>query len=135
MRKYIRHPSNVPIHYTLADVVAHEKEYLKNISQGGLCFSANAPIEPGSSILIQIPIRDPMFEAVGIVVWNHKTNSHYDVAVEFSDVKTGTRLRIVEEVCHIEKYKKDMLENEGRELTSEEAAIEWIQKYVKDFPH
>jgi hypothetical protein len=41
---------------------------------------------------------------------------------------------MVEQVCHIEQYKADVLKKEGRELTGEEAAKEWILKYAKDFP-
>ena len=32
-----------------------------------------------------------------------------------------------------ENYKKEILEEEGRVLTGEQAAIEWINKYAKDF--
>ena len=41
---------------------------------------------------------------------------------------------MVEQVCHIEQYKKEVLKNEGQGLSGEEAAVEWITKYAKDFP-
>ena len=43
-------------------------------------------------------------------------------------------MRMVEQVCHIEHWKKEIREKEGRELTGEQAAMEWIKKYAKDFP-
>ncbi len=134
MRKYIRHPSNIPIEYDLEEVVAEKREYLNNISKGGLSFQSNRHINTGSLIQIRIPIREPVFEAKGVVVWCRKNNSYYDVGVEFRDLNAGFGLRMVEQVCHIEQYKKDVLKNEGRELSGEEAAIEWITKYAKDFP-
>ena len=134
MRKYIRHPSDIPIEYDLEEVVAEKREYLNDISKGGLSFKSNRHINTGSLIQIRIPIREPVFEAEGVVVWCRKNNGYYDVGVEFRDLHAGFGLRMVEQVCHIEQYKKDVLKNEGRELSGEEAAVEWITKYAKDFP-
>ena len=134
MRKYIRHPSDIPIEYDLEKVVAEKKEYLNNISTSGLSFRSNMQIKTGSLIQIRIPIREPVFEAEGVVVWCRKNNGYYDVGVEFRDLNAGFGLRMVEQVCHIEQYKKDVLKNERRELSGEEAAVEWITKYAKDFP-
>ena len=39
MRKYIRHPSDIPIIYDMVEVVSDQQEYLKNISVGGIMFS------------------------------------------------------------------------------------------------
>ena len=134
MRRYIRHPSDIPIQFVLGDVVAHKKDYLTNISEGGLSFRAYTYIEPGSSILIQIPISDPTFEATGVVVWCRENSGQFDVGVKFTDMKTEFKVRMVEQVCHIEQYKKEVQEKEGRELTGEEAAMEWIRAHAADFP-
>ena len=134
MRKFIRHPSDMPIAYELVDVVADKKEYLNDVSEGGLSFRSGISIETGSVIKIEIPIRAPVFRTEGVVAWCEKNEDYYDVGVKFSDIKAGYGLRMVEQVCHIEHYKKEILEKEGRELTGEEAAVEWIKKYAKDFP-
>jgi hypothetical protein len=42
---------------------------------------------------------------------------------------------MVEQVCHIEQYKRSAKDNEGRELTSEQAATEWIARHAADFPN
>jgi len=134
MRKYIRHTSDMPLEFELGDIVAHKKEYLNDVSQGGLSFRSSRYIEAGSIIKIQIPIREPMFQADGVVVWCREKNGSYDVGVIFKEFKSEYGLRMVEQVCHIEHYKKEVLEKEGRKLTGEQAAIEWISKYAKDFP-
>ena len=41
---------------------------------------------------------------------------------------------MVEQICHIEQYRREVLKKEGRRLSSEEAASEWIVKYASDFP-
>jgi hypothetical protein len=41
---------------------------------------------------------------------------------------------MVGQVCHIESYKKVVYQAEGRLLTAEEAAMEWIGKHASQFP-
>lgn len=140
-REYIRHPSDIPIHYQLDKVVSDHKDYLKNISKGGLCFNSHEAIPEGSRIRIQIPLARPEVEIVGRVMWARPAaDSHaqasetYEIGVKFEDPDMAFRTRMVEQVCHIEQYKKDILEKEGRCLTSEEAAMEWIHQYSRTFP-
>ena len=134
MRQFIRHPTDMPIKYDIGDVAVNKKEYLNNISHGGLSFRSNIYIEPGSVIDIRIPIRKPVFKAKGIVVWCRKNDGYYEVGVEFEEGKTEYGVRMVEQVCYIEHYKKEIWEKEGRKLSGTEAAAEWIKKYAKDFP-
>lgn len=134
MRKFIRHPSDIPIKYELDDVTAYSDEYLKNISQGGLCFFSKIEIAAGTLIHIRIPLLKPVIEVDGFVVWSRRTEGHYEVGVSFKDANTEFRVRMVEQVCHIEHYKREILEKEGRSLTGEEAAVEWIAKYAENFP-
>ena len=91
-------------------------------------------MDPGCAIHIQISIRKPVFEANGIVVWCRRANGHYDVGVSFRDTHTEFGVRMVEQVCYIEQYKKEVLEKEGRVLSGEEAAFEWIEKHADSFP-
>ena len=134
MRNFIRHPSDIPIVYKHGDAVEYTKEYLKNIGHGGLCFRSKVSIEVGTTICIQIQIRKPVFEASGIVTWCNKDDGQYEIGVIFSDEHTEFGVRMVEQVCHIEHYKKEVLEKEGRTLSGEEAAIEWVNKNAASFP-
>ena len=101
---------------------------------GGLCFRSKRYLEAGTKISIKIPLTTPVFEGMGVVAWCQPKAEQYEVGVQFIDEKTGFRARMVEQVCHIEHYKCEIREKEGRELTGEEAAIEWIRKYARDFP-
>jgi hypothetical protein len=134
VRQFIRHPSDVPIKYSFGDVVAHRKEYLRDISRGGLCFRSAIEMEPGAVIHVQIPVCRPVFEADGVVVWCHPESRHFLVGVSFRDAKTEFGVRMVEQVCHIEHYKKEVRAKEGRTLSGEEAALEWIAAHARDFP-
>jgi len=134
-RQFLRHPSDVPISYSLRELVADRSDYLRNIGEGGLCFRSRIAIAPGTGIHIEIPIAKPVFEAEGIVVWCRDVEGAHEVGVRFDGVDVEYGLRMVEQVCQIEHYRRKMLVREGRVLTGEEAAMEWIQKYASHFPH
>jgi hypothetical protein len=134
MRHYIRHPSGIPIEYRIDEVASGDREHLRNISHGGLCFLSTVPLSKGASIHISIPIESPAFEAQGVVSWCRTANDCYEIGVKFDESDDEYQLRMVEQVCHIEQYKRDALQREGRALTSEQAALEWIEKNAASFP-
>ena len=134
MRLYIRHPTDVPIDFQLGGRASTSREVLTNYSEGGLCFLADALIEPGTEIHIAIPITPPQFHATGVVVWCRKEENCYLVGVKFTEEETAYAVRMVEQLCYIEHYKQTVKTKEGRALSGEEAALEWIEKFAGEFP-
>jgi len=134
MRNFIRHPSNIPIDFQLEDLVIEGNEYLKNISVGGLAFNSKSMIEVGSIIRIKIPLVKPVFQALGRVTWCRPEENHFEVGIKFLDENDTFRARMVEQICHIEEYKQEVFIKEGRKLTGEEAASEWIKRFAVSFP-
>jgi hypothetical protein len=133
-RQFVRHPASIPIHVALGDVVQDQEDYLKDISLGGLCFIASQELAPGTRVDISIPLVHPRFQAQAVVAWSRASSNGYEVGVTFLGADLAFRARMVEQVCHVEEYRHDVLVLEGRTLTSEEAALEWIEKYAPDFP-
>jgi Tfp pilus assembly protein PilZ len=134
-RQYVRHPSDVSIVWSLGDVAVQGTEYLKNVSEGGLAFLSVTEIAQGVVIEINIPAIDPQISLKGVVVWCSPDGGNcYEVGVRFIDESNHFRMRMVEQICHIEHFKKEIFEREGRVLSGEEAALEWITHYAKDFP-
>jgi len=134
MRNFIRHPSDIPMDYRLTRQGPGRQNRIKNISAGGLCFETPEPLQRGRMVQITIPVREPPFEATGIIVWCHQTNHHYEVGVQFADANTEFALRMVEQICQIHHYQREILEQEGRWLSGADAAAEWVAKYASDFP-
>ncbi len=133
-RRFIRHPASIPIDVEMEAVALREREYLINISSGGLCFHSNCYLMPGCMIRISIPLMHPVFVARGKVVWCSRENGGFEAGVVFLKEIEVFRTRMVEQICHIETYKREVLAKEGRTLTGEEAAIEWIRDHAADFP-
>lgn len=134
MRSFIRHPSDIPIDFQLEELVTEGTDYLKNVSHGGLAFNTKVALAPGTTVRVKIPLVHPVFQAVGKVTWCHPHQHEFEIGVQFLDEDDSFRARMVEQICHIEQYKQEVLERDGRHLTGEQAAIEWIEKYAREFP-
>lgn len=134
MRSFIRHPSNIPIDFQLEELVTEGSDYLKNVSEGGLAFRSTVTLEPGTTIRIKIPLVSPVFQAIGKVTWCHPQGDIFEIGIQFLDEDDSYRARMIEQICHIEQYKQEALNKDGRKLSGEQAAVEWIQKYAKSFP-
>jgi hypothetical protein len=132
-RAYIRHPSNIPITIASATRDVEDKHALNNISFGGLSCGSDTDVEPGTVVWLNIPLVKPPFKAKGKVVWCQWHADGYDLGVEFMDADDAFRARMVEQICHIEHYKHQVRVTEGRELSAEQVAREWISRYVADF--
>ena len=132
-RRFIRHPTEIPIELLHKTCSVRKNKCLKNISLGGLAFSSNQNWQPGTILGIRIPLIDPEFETTGKVVWCQKQNTQFDVGLEITNTYDAFRVRMVEQVCQIEKY-RNQLKRQGRILNSEEAATEWINCYAAEFP-
>ncbi|MDQ2694012.1 MAG: PilZ domain-containing protein [Pseudomonadota bacterium] len=134
-RAYIRHPSDMPIELVTDRAAAGQRrEHLANISFGGLCCESDKDLARGSLVKVRIPLVRPPFEATGKVIWCAPANGRFKVGVQFLE-EDAFRARMVEQVCYIEKYRAAVQESEGRRLSSEEAAVEWIGKYAAEFPN
>lgn len=134
MRSCRRHRSDIPIDFQLEELVTEGSDYLKNVSHGGLAFNTRIALPPGATIRVKIPLTQPVFQAIGRVTWCHPHQHEFEIGIQFLDQGDGFRARMVDQICHIEQYKQAVLETEGRQLTGEQAAIEWIEKYATEFP-
>lgn len=138
LRKFIRHPVDVPIQVT-ADWVEDEDDEtldqtITNVSLGGLAFVSAKPLQVLERVRVCIPFLQRGNTLVGNVVWCDRSGNGYEIGIEFEKSRDVFRLRMIEQICHIEHYRKEVLLQEGRELTPQEAASEWITKYASDFP-
>ncbi len=138
-RQFIRHASEVPIEYCVTTEPPHcNLDVVNNVSQGGLSFHSENYIEPDQWLHLYIPIHENYFETDAKVCWCEKTHdsdkTQYNIGVRFCNKDEAFSARMVEQVCYIEEYKKKVREKEGRQLSSDQAAAEWIEKYAETFP-
>jgi hypothetical protein len=135
MRTFIRHPSDIPIDIHPDHRPEDSPEMLINISHGGLSFRSQAGILPGTivNLTVHIPGGDKQVRAR--VAWCRDIPEGYDMGVEFLNAADSYTVRMVEQMCHIEHYRRKVKKEQGREIDSEQAAMEWIAQNADDFPN
>ncbi len=134
MRKFIRHPSDIPIEIVAENAADPGTYSLTNVSFGGLSCTVCKAFEPGRFVTVKIPVVDPVYRTRGKVVWCKDKKDSYEIGIQFIEACDAFQCRMIEQICHIEQYRKDVKSREGRVLNSQEAATEWILKYASNFP-
>ena len=134
MRRYLRHPADIPIEVKAHGQSAFDLQHTTNLSIGGLAFRCDREFMPGDRVDLCIPFVQPPFEAEAFVAWCRKSGDRFELGVEFLNQDDAFMARMVEQICQIETYQKEVYRAEGRLLTSEEAATEWIDKFAAKFP-
>ena len=136
-RRFIRHPASIPIQIC-SPAVSHrihsQRVQTHDVSAGGLSCESDQLMSVGEAVEVEISLDNPPFKTVGHVVWCKGAGEGYLIGIGFADLATAYAVRMVEQVCYIEEYRQQVLKKEGRELSSEEAALEWISKHASDFP-
>lgn len=136
MRNFIRHASDILINVNIDSKKTSIVEKTVNISNGGILFLSDFAIDTGSYVSISMPDICPTITLQGEVAWCKKEHNsqQYNIGIQFSNETESFNARMVEQICYIESYKKYILEKEGRKLSSDDAANEWINKYADKFP-
>ena len=132
MRKFVRHPSSIPIELSVARSSLSGTQKLRNVSTGGLACAVDEPLAVGSSVCLRIPMVWPEYRGNGVVAWCRKAPRAYEVGIQF-DAQHFFKAKMVEQLAHIEQYRARIQLSEGRVLSSEVAAEEWIALYAEDF--
>lgn len=134
MTRYDRHPVDILIEVTALNQMSHAIHNTINFSTGGLAFRCDRAFEPGSMLSIRVPFVNPPFEVEARVAWCATRHGHFETGAEFLNSDNAFMARMVEQVCQIENYKKEVFQAEGRILSPNEAATEWISKYATQIP-
>jgi hypothetical protein len=133
IRIFRRSRSDLPIDVSINHEADPEKEFLNDISLGGLSFKSKVPIQENKIIEITMPLTYPVFQVIGRVRWCRKEGDYYVVGIKFVIPVNELTIEAVEEVCDIDEYRNEVYRKEGRVLSSEDAAVEWLNAYIKEF--
>lgn len=132
MRRFIRHPTDFPILVFSMDSADGDEASLCDISQGGLACSLQRELCPGADVALGIPSLQQDYRFSGQVVRCRRCSNGYRVGIQFRDETESFKSKMVAQVCQIEHYRKK-LRRGGRELDSETAAREWIDRFGRQF--
>jgi hypothetical protein len=133
MRRFLRHPSDMPVELVLSRQPPVSKQRLNNISLGGVACNSNRGFRRGTAVELHIPLFGDRARYPGVVAWCRKLPDHYVVGIAFIDEDTLFRARMVEQVCQIENYRQQREQELGEQLSVEAIAQEWIKQHASEF--
>lgn len=132
---FIHHPPGFPIEW-------HTLRQKRKTSQGGLigrgniglCFETDQYIKPDTRLEITIRIRGEIQKFTGRVILVRNKGEVYEIGVWFTSKSDASRIRMVEQICHIEAYLTHKRHHEGPFVSPERVAQEWISRFAARFP-
>lgn len=132
---FIHHPAGFPIEVRrlwLSDWFDDSVD----MEQGnlGLCFESDRYIKPGTVLEISIPLRGVIQKFKGRVVLVKGNGASCEIGMWLSSRSDAGRIRIVEQICHIEAYLKHKRHHDGPFISPERVAQEWISRFASSFP-
>ena len=132
---FIHHPPGFPIewHQLRLKKTDQTSEYTSQ-SHIGLCFESDKYIKPGTVLELVIHLRGETQKFAGRVVLVRNKGEQFEIGVWFTSKSDAGRLRIVEQICHIEAYLRHKRHHEGPFVSPERVAQEWISRFASTFP-
>ena len=133
-RQYTRHRISVPLTVRAASEGAELRSTVGDLSEGGLCFACSTPFETGASIEVSLPIADVRFTLIGTVTRSTPTDDGgYCVAIAFLHPEVSFRMKLAEQLLRIQELRKELARERGEDVTPEEAARQWVERYAAEF--
>ncbi len=134
MRRFLRHPSDLPVELVLRKQAFLPRQRLHNISLGGVACNSTRSYRRGTAIELRIPLFGEQARYPGVVAWSRRQAEHYLVGICFIDEDTLFRARMVEQVCQIEHFRRQRERELGEPQSIDSIAHEWIAAHAADFP-
>jgi hypothetical protein len=133
-RKFIRHPTELPLSYHRVECTQVESTPRFENDLVGLSFESNEPVEPGAILDVTVRAYNEDHTFQGQVVRILYLGNRYEIGLCFNSESSAFRVRMIEQICHIETYRRRLCEIEGCSIATERAAKEWIEMYSAQFP-
>ncbi len=137
MRRFMRHPADIPVACRREGRRQQSESELRNISFGGLAFVSDECYCEGDIVHIEFPSLPVHTRIRGEIVWCERIedsdNGQYVSGLRFLEKSEHFRARLVEQICHIESYRLAQ-RRAGRDLSPHVAAEEWISRNADKFP-
>jgi hypothetical protein len=133
---FIHHPAAFPLTWRRVRRLKWKKSSASEVQPAniGLCFGSEKYIKPGTELELEITLRGEIQKFTGRVILVKNLGECFDIGVWLSTKEAAGRIRIVEQICHIEAYLKHKRHYEGPFVSPERVAQEWISRFASSFP-
>jgi len=121
-----RVPSALSVRLRHARRDGHHARTIQNMSVGGIACYSDEPVPTGERVAVEMAIGGQQVQLQGSVVWCRAAGGRFELGLRFEEERPEARARAYRELAEIERYRHEVLMLEGRQLSSDAAALEWI---------
>jgi hypothetical protein len=130
---FIQHPKEIPVTLlSSTSAQAQPEDQEREGKTAGICFWTAEHPKVQDNVVLGIELENNRFIGKGRVVRVQAEQEGCWVCVKISR-EDEFAIRMAEQLCQIEHYRQDNKHYFDRNMTSDEAAQEWISKYAALF--
>lgn len=135
VQSFIQHPTEVPVKLVISDD-KFPLTCINNSTSTGVYIHTPISYSQNSCVEVEINVQSPAFFAKGYVCSCEPLAGGigFQIGVRFDCPETAFAVRMIEQICYIEQYRQQVNLTEGRVLSSDTAALEWISQHAANFP-
>lgn len=97
-----------------------------NISLGGLACHSDEPVAVGERVAVELTLAGQTLLLHGTVARCQAEGGRFELGLRFEESPAEAQARACRELVEIERYRHEVLVMEGRQLSSDDAAREWM---------
>ena len=129
-RRHPRHPIHVAIEYHEMESPDSKDAIAIDLSQAGIGFFSDKKFTKDSNLNFTIRVGYQLFEIEGKVAYCFSHGDRYRVGVEFTKPSGVFQAKFIEQMGKLKEYQQKLSQELGREISEEEAARRWLDKYA-----
>ncbi len=130
---YLRHPSCVPVRLREIPRPFAAGARPEGSTLGAIQFRVGRAVQAGAIVEIVVEVCGETERFRGDVHWVRRAARGFVVGVRLTDPEQAYRARAVEQICHVEAYRRRSNRRTGRALGIEQAASRWIARCARRF--
>lgn len=130
--KFVAHPNDIPLHIEEVNH-SYSQESLTVDGFCGISYLCERSYQSGQSVQLKLTEIDPDFCVIGRIYQCVEEDNSFRIFIEFPKREDCYCVRMIEQLSHIEHYRRQA-KLQGRRLSFNEAATEWIQQFASTFP-
>ncbi len=133
-RASVRQASTISIEVSVPHEHRARPHVLRNLSAGGLSYTATRPVKPGTIVSIRFRVSDPAVVLVGQISWCELSEHGYEVGVRFLGGLDAARARVLDELSELTAERRAARADARRRLRTERIAAAWAIRHASALP-
>ncbi len=133
-RTSLRHATSVSIEVSVPHEHRARPHVLRNLSAGGLSYTATRPVKPGTIVSIRFRVSDPAVVLVGQITWCELSEHGYEVGVRFLGGMDAARTRVLDELSEHTTERRAARADARRRLRAERITAAWAIRHASAQP-